>query len=442
MKSPSAPWLPSRVPTYNVDPAAGVRTTRRQFLGVATTVGATIAFPAVRSGLAGDTPLRHIVLLMRENRSFDHYFGHFPGADGLPSDAPVTPAPVDCLNDPPHNAATLKSLVAGAPYSGSALVVFTERQIPSAWALARRFTLCDRYFSSVLNPTFSNRLFSIAGSASGFTDNPRRIDPALLPRPNIVDRLDAARLEWACYLARVPDTGGYNSVAFYPERASDPRANRSFDDFLADAAAGRLPAVSWVVPQDPLSEHPPTPPQWGQRFADLAVHAVAAGPGWRQSAVILNYDESGGFYDHVTPPPGYGFRVPCAVVSPYAKSGHVSHVTYDHASVLALIERSFGLAPLTDRDAAADPFTDCFDFRHPASSPITFPPTRQVTGCSVPPDWAADLLAVPLPDRLTTQVSGGSSSTELGVGLGLGLGATALGAAALILRRRSTRGHV
>src|SRR5215470_13649882 len=117
MKSPSSPWLPSRVPTYNVDPGAAVRTTRRQFLGVATTVGATIAFPAVRFGRAGDTPLRHIVLLMRENRSFDHYFGHFPGADGLPSDAPVTPAPVVCLGaGPPLHALRPLLLVRAQPH--------------------------------------------------------------------------------------------------------------------------------------------------------------------------------------------------------------------------------------------------------------------------------------------------------------------------------------
>jgi len=140
-----------------------------------------------------------------------------------------------------------------------------------------------------------------------------------------------------------------------------------------------------VVPQDPLTEHPPTPPQWGQRFADLTVHAVAAGPRWRQSAVILNYDESGGFYDHVTPPAGYGFRVPCTVASPFAKAGHVSHATYDHASVLALVERTFGLAPLTDRDAAADPLTDCFDFSRPTSSPITFPAAHRWPAAASPP---------------------------------------------------------
>jgi len=417
---------------------------RRRFLKAAAVAGVAVTFPGVRVARAADTPLRHLVLLMRENRSFDHYFGHFPGADGLPSAAPVTPAAVDCLSDPPHNAAALQSLASGTPFEGSALSVFTGTQIPSAWALARRFTLCDRYFASVLSPTFSNRLFSIAGSAGAFRDNPRRIDAALLPRPNLVDRLDAAGLDWACYLARVPDTGGYNPVAFYPERASDPRANRSFSEFLADAARGGLPAVSWVIPQDPLTEHPPTPPQWGQRFAELTVHAVAAGPAWRQSAVILNYDESGGFYDHVTPPPGYGFRVPCTVVSPYAKPGHVSHATYDHASVMALIERTFGLAPLTERDAAADPFTDCFDFRHRTSRPITLPPLARVASCDVPPDWAAALLALALPDRIAPEATDETAHPGLAVGLTVGMGtagAAALGAAAIVLRRRSRRDH-
>src|SRR5215467_3167671 len=415
---------------------------RRRFLEAAAVAGVAMTFPAVKLARAADTPLRHLVLLMRENRSFDHYFGHFPGADGLPSDAPVTPAAVDCLTDPPHNAAALQSLASGTPFEGSALAVFTERQIPSAWALARRFTLWDHYFASVLSPTFSNRLFSIAASAAAFRDNPRRIDAALLPRPNLVDRLDAARLDWACYLARVPDTGGYNPVAFYPERASDARANRSFNEFLADAARGRLPQVSWVVPQDPLTEHPPTPPQWGQRFADLAAHAVAAGTGWQQSAVILNYDESGGFYDHVTPPPGYGFRVPCTVVSPYAKPGHVSHATYDHASVMALVERVFGLEPLTERDATADPLTDCFDFSHRTSTPITFLPLGPVASCDAPPDWAADLLALPLPDRVAPPAANEAGRQGLAVGLTVGIGtagAAALGAAAIVLRRRSRR---
>jgi phospholipase C len=411
---------------------------RRRFLQGAAALGTAVAFPAVRIGRAADTPLRHLVLLMQENRSFDHYFGRFPGADGLPADAPVLPATSDCLMDPPHNQAAFEDLAGGDPYAAvSAFRVYGERQVPIAWALARRFTLCDRYFASVLGPTFVNRLFSVAASSGGFRDNPPRIDASLLPRPTIVDRLQAAGLDWACYLARVPDAGGYEAVAFYPERQGDPRANRPFAEFLADAAAGRLPAVSWVVPADPLSEHPPTPPQWGQRFVGLAVRALAASPQWRSSALVLNYDESGGFYDHVPPlrraGVTYGFRVPCVVVSPYARAGHVSHEALDHASVLALVERTFGLPPLTDRDAAASPLADCFDYDRPNLDPVALPPSPAATGCDPLPPWAAALLDSPVPAAPAAPARG--ISPELAAGLG-GIAAGALGGLAIGLRSR------
>jgi phospholipase C len=393
-----------------------------------------VAFPAVRLGRAAETPLGHVVLLMQENRSFDHYFGRFPGADGLPAGAPVTPATRDCVVDPPHDEEAVRSAAAtGAFAAPAARLVFSERQVPLAWALARRFTLCDRYFASVLGPTFVNRLFSVAASSGGFTDNPGRIDTARLPRPNIVDRLDAAGVEWACYLGHTPDAR-YNPVAYYPERESDPRANRRFSQFLADASAGRLPAVSWVVPEDPLTEHPATPPQWGQRFAALTVRALAASPVWRDTALVINYDESGGFYDHVPPPADAGYRVPCTVVSPFARPGHVSHAVYDHASALALVERTFGLAPLGARDAAASPLEDCFDFGHPTLDPMVFPPSPAVTGCPPPPRWAAELLAMPL----SSAPAPAGPGAELALGLG-GLGAALAAGAAVGLRWRSRR---
>jgi phospholipase C len=403
-----------------------------------------VAFPAVRIGRAADTPIRHVVLLMQENRSFDHYFGRYPGADGVPAGAPVLPAPLDCVADPPHTAATFARLAEGGDFADpAARVVFSRRQVPVAWALASRFTLCDRYFAAVLGPTFVNRLFSVAASPGGFTDNPHRIDVARLPRPNLVDRLEAAGLDWSCYLARVPDAR-YNPVAFYPEWEADPRANRPFSEFLADAAAGTLPAVSWLVPEDPLTEHPPAPPQWGQRFAALAVHAAVAGPRWRETALVLTYDESGGFYDHVRPPAGRGFRVPTTVISPYARPGHVSHVTYDHASALALVERTFGLPPLADRDAAASPLEDCFDFDHPTMDPVTFPPSPPVTGCDAPPPWAAELLARPLPPavrpRPLAPAGGEDARAPLALGLGgLGVALLAGGAAGVRWRPRRER---
>jgi phospholipase C len=404
---------------------------RRRFLGAAAALGAAVAFPAVRLGRAAETPLGHIVLLMRENRSFDHYFGRFPGADGLPAGAPVRSATSDCIADPPHDEEAVRSAAAtGAFTAPEAGLVFAERDLPLAWALARRFTLCDRYFASVLGPTFVNRLFSVAAAPGGFTDNPSAIEAALLPRPNIVDRLDAAGVEWACYLAHLPDAR-YNPVAYYPEREPDPRANRTFADFLADAATGRLPAVSWVVPEDPLTEHPASPPQWGQRFAALTARALAASPVWRTCALVLNYDESGGFYDHVPPPATAGYRVPCTVVSPFARPGHVSHTVYDHSSALALVERTFGLAPLGTRDAAASPLEDCFDFDHPAFDPMVFPASPAVTGCPGPPRWAADLLALPLGSHRPAAGPG----AELPLGLG-GIAVGVAGGVAIGLRRR------
>jgi phospholipase C len=413
---------------------------RRRFLKGAAAVGATLGFPNVRIGRAADTPLRHVVLLMRENRSFDHYFGRYPGADGLPAGAPVTAATADCITDPPHDEDAIQSdAAAGAFTSPASRLVFAERDIPLAWALARRFTLCDRYFASVLGPTFANRLFSVAASAGAYTDNPAAIDPAQLPRPNLVDRLEAAGLDWACYLANRPDER-YNAVAYYPERENDPRANRSYSEFLADAASARLPHVAWVVPEDPLTEHPASPPQWGQRFAALTVRALMSGPLWASTALILNYDESGGFYDHVAPPAvagnRLGYRVPCTVVSPYSRPGHVSTVLYDHASALALVERTFGVAPLGSRDAAASPLEDCFDFDHPAWEPVVFPASPEATGCAAPPPWAARLLAMPLG---RAAASGGPAAGELALGLG-GLAAGLLGGAAIGLRNRRREG--
>ena len=414
----------------------GVLTRRRFLLSAAATVAGGL--PAVRRPrpASAETPITTLVLVMQENRSFDHYFGRFPNADGLPAGAPARPATTPCLHNPPHDETAFQSLSSGVRdfTDPASLTYFGERDIPFYWALARRFTLCDRYFASALGPTFPNRLYGLAGSAGGYHGNPSRIDPALLPRPTLVDRLDAAGVDWACYMARLPDAK-YNPVAYYPERQSDPRAARTFREFMADAAAGRLPSVAWVVGEDPLMEHPPSPPQWGQRFVALTVHALASGPQWHRSALVLNYDESGGFYDHVRPPQvderGYGFRVPCIVVSPYAKPGHVSHATYDHTSALALAERTFGLAPLTARDAAADPFEDCFDFSRPTHAPISYAASVGGTACAVPPAWAAELLREPLPPAALPRRSDAlSATTMLEVG-GLGLAALAGAAAGL-----------
>ena len=382
--------------------------TRRQFLGAAAVGTAIAAFPAVRIGRAGQTPLKNIVLLMQENRSFDHYFGLFPGADGYPPCSPVTRAGSVCLPAPPHDIEAARAEFAGGTIDperfrslggDGALSYYTGEDIPYYWALARRFALCDRFFASVLGPTNVNRLFSVAAAAGTLRDN-LTLAGASLPEVNIADRLDQAAVDWRCYSARLPSTD-YNPLRYFAGRRDDPRTQRPYAEFLADAAAGRLPPVSWIITQDPLTEHGPSDISWGERFAALTVNTLASSPQWKDSALVLSYDESGGIYDHVAPPRvddlGLGFRVPAIVVSPYAKAGHVSSSVYEHCSVLALVEQTFGLPPLTARDASANPLEDAFDFSRRELGFVDYR-VRRLDGCGAAPSgWSGDLLSLPVP---------------------------------------------
>ena len=375
--------------------------TRREFLG-ATAAGAAIAaFPAIRVGRAAETPLKNIVVLMQENRSFDHYFGLFPGAEGLPLCAPLRHASSLCPAAPPHDIGAAREEATGgfdAIGGATAFTYYTGRDLPYYWALAGRFTLCDHYFCSALGGTAINRTISVAAAAGSVREN-ETLATATLPDLNIADRLDEAGVDWRCYQAG-PTDSGYNPFRFFPSRRNDERATRPFAEFLADAAAGRLPPVSWIVTEDPLSEHGPDDISWGERFVALAVSSLAASPQWEGSALLLSYDENGGFYDHLPPPRvddlGLGFRVPAMVVSPYAKPGHVSSTVYEHCSTLALIERTFGLPPMAGRDAAADPFEDAFDFSHPEPGWIDYP-ERPLDSCGTPTGWYGELLSLPVP---------------------------------------------
>jgi phospholipase C len=429
---------------------------RRQFIGAAAAGAALAGFPAIRIGRAAETPLENIVVLMQENHSFDNYFGLFPGADGLPSCAPLTRARTLCVEGPPHNIEEAVIEAAGAVVDpekfrliggAKALTYYTGEDLPFYWALADRFTLCDRYFSSVLGPTTINRTFSVAAAAGTLRDNSSQAT-ATLPDTTVVDRLQEAGIDWRCYTAQLPDDD-YNPVRYFARWHDDPRATRPYPEFLADAAAGRLPPVSWVITQEPLSEHGPDDVSWGERFAALTVNSLAAGPQWKNSALILSYDEHGGFYDHVRPPHvdelGLGFRVPGIVVSPFARPGHVSSSVYEHCSTLALIERTFGLRPLTGRDSWANPFEDALDFSHRELGFVDYP-ARALGSCGGSPrDWYGALLALPVPSsgqpgrvpaaRPLCPPPAGRPAPDLAAGLSAGAIAAGVAAAAGVRKR-------
>jgi phospholipase C len=265
-----------------------------------------------------------------------------------------------------------------------------RRDIPFTYSLARHFPVGDRYFCSVQAQTYPNRRYLFTGTSSGLvaTDAATFTTPAA--NGTIFDRLDQHGIDWEIYSQQVPSYLIIPGVAT-PERMATRQ--HPYPQFLTDAAAGALPAFTFLDPNYfTTSEENPQDIQVGEQFLAQVVHALVNSPTWNSTALFITYDEHGGYYDHVPPPraikpdsippirpaggpplaPGgfdrYGFRVPLVVVSPWARTRYVSHVVQDHTSITAFIERKWNLPAMTFRDANAHPMTDYFDFRKPSFS--------------------------------------------------------------------------
>jgi phospholipase C len=384
-----------------------------------------------RKAPKGDAiPIDHILVLMQENRSFDHYFGRLPAfghekVKGLPRSAANPDAggvpvasyhePRYCGEDVAHswNASHRQwnggrndgFVTTNDPGGARAMGYYDESDLPFYYGLATTFAMADRFFCSLLGPTYPNRFYLLSGTSDG------RIRNALTTytRPTIFGQLDAAGIDWRIYAGDV-------AFGFLLADVQAHAANiRPLAEYYADAAAGTLPPVAFIDPKflgdvtTQTDEHPPSNVQVGQHFVSSVVGALIDGPQWDRSALFFTYDEHGGYYDHVPPrracepddvPPAlqagdepgrfdrYGFRVPLVVVSPWVKPGYVSHKIYDLTSVLRFIQTRFALPALTRRDANARPLLELFDFRAP--SLLTPPPLPEAT---IDPARAAQCLA-------------------------------------------------
>jgi phospholipase C len=371
-------------------------------------------------------PIDHFVLIMHENRSFDHYYSELtvPGqtVDGAPPTAtnpdPTTPGRTIarfhqtdyCFDDPSHgwdaahieldgnrmDGFTQANAEPIDPTGGRIMGYYDESDLPFYYALARTFSISDRHFSSVPGPTWPNRLFYFAGTSFGLTHNvfPPTYAPDGHRYPNLLLRLNDANVSWKVYTDDLP-----TPAIFVQTYAENFQNFTSIDQFMADAAAGQLPAVTILEGADSWGgdnrdEHPPADPQVGQNLTASVINALMHSPNWKRSALFITYDEDGGFYDHVVPPPAcapdslvdpsddepsvqftqYGFRVPFLAVSPYVKRGYVSHVVTDHTGILRFVEARFNLPAMSIRDANATAPFDMFDFDHPNFDIPDLPP--------------------------------------------------------------------
>jgi phospholipase C len=341
--------------------------------------------------LATSTPIKHLIVIMKENHSFDNYFGTFPGANGIPSGVQlpdghggfVKPHWLNASSTPdlPHSQNAMINDYHGGLNDGFAVSAenvqpglgnysvgyFDNREIPDYWSLASRFVLADEYYHSIFGPTIPNRLYSLAGQSGGLLTN--TIPPNGINIPSIFDQLEAKGITWRYYSTQ-------NSQATplplnFVHLRSDPKMVARLipiTQLIPDIQAGNLPAVTYVDPsQTPgISEHPSENITVGETWTLQVINAIMTGPQWQQSAILLTWDESGGYYDHVAPKQvdnlGYGFRVPMIVISPFAKSGTVNHDIMDHTSILKFIATNWNLPPLTPRESNANSMISLFSF--------------------------------------------------------------------------------
>ena len=424
--------------------------------------------------------IKHIVIIMQENRSFDEYFGTYPGAIGIPMKNGV---PTVCSPDPkigqcikpyydpndinsggPHGAASAAADMNNGLMNGfvrtfraaqkackspdtpgcaagttpDVMGWHDARQIPNYWTYAQNFVLQDMMFEPNSSWSLPSHLFIVSAwsakcsipadpmSCVNALDGPSGLNLSTndYAWTDLTYLLYKANVSWAYYLsngsepdceddamlcaakpqnAKVP--GIWNPLpAFDTIKQDNQLANiQQVDKFLEAAKAGTLPDVSWIVPENKVSEHPPASIKAGQAYVTGLINTVMQGPDWNSTAIFLAWDDWGGFYDNVVPPKvdinGYGLRVPGLVISPYAKKGYIDNQTLSFDAYLKFIEDVFLNGQRLDpaNDGRPDPrptvrenvpqlgdLLSDFDFSQAACAPLVLPTNPPPGLASIP----------------------------------------------------------
>jgi phospholipase C len=397
-------------------------------------------------------PINHIVVIMQENRSFDNYFGTYPGASGIPRGTCMPLSPdhpnVGCVKPflstnvisgvIAHDNGKMDGFMGAENEDRKTMSYYDNKTIPYYWDLARHYVLADNFYSSVLSYSLPNHWFALAGQAPAtsmfyFMHRPphnnilNQAENASIiaggggnqnatmgnttvaanfgvnPNPtstNLRDEVARVYLEESNLTKTVADLFMNNThnitwkyydhlvrAGNYKAAVSSGRAFEFWNPFSAkgstytaaysphfanraqiftDLKNGNFPQVSWVMPSFPISEHPPANITTGMNWVKHVINAIMNSPYWNSTAIILTWDDYGGFYDHVAPPQidkyGLGFRMPTIIISPYSKPGYIDHTQYQFESMLKFIEWRFSLQPLTGRDLHANNLLNAFDF--------------------------------------------------------------------------------
>ncbi len=411
----------------------------------AATPGLTVLRPAPAAESDGLSMLRkkikHVVIIVQENRSFDNLFQGFPGADtqsyGYASNGQqiaLQPVGLETSWDIDHSLGSYLAACDGTgslPGTDCKMDGFNNEYVgcggygppcpnqhpqysyvPHAetkpyFTMGKQYVVADRMFTSNLDgSSFISHQYIIAGQASsavnypygywgcdgGPSDTVNTITqqrqygpqiPACFDNQTLGDELDHAGVSWRFYTSTVNGDGGiwsaYQAIKHIregPDWTNDIITPQS--QILQDAANGNLPAVSWVTPTCAHSDHAGCGSNTGPAWVTSVVNAIGESQYWNSTAIFLMWDDYGGWYDHVPPPledyDGLGIRVPLVIISPFAKKGFVSHVQYEHGSILRFVEDVFGLPRLTASDTRANsPTADCFKF---ARQPRVFQPIQ------------------------------------------------------------------
>jgi phospholipase C len=425
---------------------------------------------------SGKNPIKHIVFLVKENRTLDNYFGNYPGADGATTGKglsathqqitiPLTPG----IDEQPHDithgfSSGILSIDGGKMDGYNTILDGTDRSgysvmskdcsvspdsdtnakkpgsgcIPNYYKYADRFVLADHFFSSMYGPTTPEHLYTVAAQDYGIVDNPQNITPnGAVPRmcddptetapafdvPKLTsaqikkikfwedhvqghypdyllkiahfwhqqrlcfdmkllsDEMDKAQVSWRYY---TDDDTIYNAMQVIDHvwNGKDRKYVKPPEQFIRDMKAGHMPAVSWINPPDSFNEHPGENVSVcaGENWSVQHINAIMHSKYWKSTAIVLVWDDFGGFYDHLPPPHydvlGLGPRVPALIISPWSRrgdgpnGGYIDHSTYEFSSVLGFIEDTFHLKPLTKRDKQANPLKGAFDFHHADFAPL------------------------------------------------------------------------